>query len=205
MPRLIWVFAGHTGHFVGFVMRWLILLVQFQREVFSWHGLIEKILRFTLQDGNTFCTTLQPRLFTIDLSIGEHSVYFSEVRIYNNWAASWQNQQNECAPSEDSDQPGHLPSLIRVFAVCMKKAWVLRYPLSTQRRLIRLGRCPGWSESSLGAQSLCWFCHEAAQMFLTHSVMYWPCWNTNNMYICRPSLPSQQSINMTKINQSLIR
>ena len=23
-----------------------------------------------------------------------------------------------CAPSEDSDQPGHLPSLIRVFAVC---------------------------------------------------------------------------------------
>ena len=21
MPRLIWVFAGHTGHFVGFVMR----------------------------------------------------------------------------------------------------------------------------------------------------------------------------------------
>ena len=29
------------------------------------------------------------------------------------------------APSEDSDQPGHPPSLIRVFAVCMKKAWVL--------------------------------------------------------------------------------
>ena len=23
------------------------------------------------------------------------------------WAATWQNQQNECAPSEDSDQPGH--------------------------------------------------------------------------------------------------
>ena len=22
-PRLIWVFAGRTGHFVGFVMRWL--------------------------------------------------------------------------------------------------------------------------------------------------------------------------------------
>ena len=28
-----------------------------------------------------------------------------------------QNQQNDCAPSEDSDQPGHPPSLIRVFAV----------------------------------------------------------------------------------------
>ena len=33
------------------------------------------------------------------------------------WAASWQNQQCGCAPSEDSDQPGHPPSLFRVFAV----------------------------------------------------------------------------------------
>ena len=39
------------------------------------------------------------------------------------------------APSEDTDQPGHLPSLIKVLAVCMKKAWVLSYPLSAQRRL----------------------------------------------------------------------
>ena len=54
-----------------------------------------------------------------------------------------------CAPSEDSDQ--HPPSLVRVFTVRMEKAWVLSYPLS-----------PGWSESSLGAQSFCWFCHEAA-------------------------------------------
>ena len=48
------------------------------------------------------------------------------------------------APSEDSDQPGHPPSLIRVFAVRMKKVHVLRYPLSAaQERLIRLGGCPG--------------------------------------------------------------
>ena len=52
-----------------------------------------------------------------------------------NQVATWQNQQNECAPSEDSDQPGHLPSLIRVFAVRMKKAWVLSYPLRARRRL----------------------------------------------------------------------
>ena len=50
------------------------------------------------------------------------------------WAATWQNQQRDCTPSEDSDQPGHPPSLIRVFAVRMKKAWVLSYPLSVQRR-----------------------------------------------------------------------
>ena len=30
-----------------------------------------------------------------------------------------------CAPNEDSDQPGHPPSLIRDFALRMKKAWVL--------------------------------------------------------------------------------
>ena len=32
------------------------------------------------------------------------------------WTATWQNQQNECAPSEDSDQPGHPPSLISLLS-----------------------------------------------------------------------------------------
>ena len=59
-----------------------------------------------------------------------------------------------CAPSEDSDQPGHLPSLIRAFAFCMKKAWVLSYSLSAQRRLWSLGRCLGWSETLLGAYAI---------------------------------------------------
>ena len=30
-----------------------------------------------------------------------------------------------CAPSTDTDQPRHLPSLIGVFTVRMKKPWVL--------------------------------------------------------------------------------
>ena len=80
-----------------------------------------------------------------------------------------------CALSEDSDQPGYSPSLIRVFAVRMKKAWVLSYLLSTQRRL--------WSDWA-GAQtdlsfcwaqrSFCWFCHEAAHLLfeLLHSVIH---------------------------------
>ena len=37
-------------------------------------------------------------------------------------------------PSEDSDQPGHLPSLIRVFPVRIER---------TVKTLIRLGGCPG--------------------------------------------------------------
>ena len=81
------------------------------------------------------------------------------VRTHNENIHTCINQQNECAPSADSDQPGHSPSLIRVFAVRMKKAWVLSYPLSAQRRLIRLVGCPGWSEYSLCVQPHCWFCH----------------------------------------------
>ena len=36
--------------------------------------------------------------------------------------------------------------------------------MRTAKTLIRVGGCPGWYESLLGAQSFCWFCHEAAQM-----------------------------------------
>ena len=38
---------------------------------------------------------------------------------------------------------GIRPYLIRVFAVRMKKALVLSYPLRAQRKLIRPGGCPG--------------------------------------------------------------
>ena len=47
------------------------------------------------------------------------------------WAKAQQNQ----APSEDSDQPGHQPSLIRAFTVHIKKLSVLSYPESVQQRL----------------------------------------------------------------------
>ena len=68
-----------------------------------------------------------------------------------------------CAPSEDSDQPRHRPSLKRAFAVPIKKAWVLSYPLSTQRRL-----WSDWANAQAdlslhwAQRSFCWFCHEAA-------------------------------------------
>ena len=58
------------------------------------------------------------------------------------------------------------PSLIRVFAVRTKKAWVLNYPLSAQRRL--------WSDWANAQADLSlrwahmpfyWFCHEEAHLF----------------------------------------
>ena len=57
-----------------------------------------------------------------------------------------------CAPSEDSDQPGHPPNLIRVFAVHMKKAWILSYPVRAQRRLLSDWAYAQADLSSLGAQ-----------------------------------------------------
>ena len=88
-----------------------------------------------------------------------------------------------CAPSEDSDQPAHPINLVRVFAVHMKKVWVER----TAKTLIRLGGCPGWSESSMGAQSFCWFCHEAAQM--TSRKVIWSTFNN----ICPDSSCEKES------------
>ena len=38
--------------------------------------------QIALMDGNTFCTSLSPRLFSIDLSIHEHTVFFSEVHVH---------------------------------------------------------------------------------------------------------------------------
>ena len=70
-----------------------------------------------------------------------------------------------CAPSEDSDQPGHPSSLIRVFAIRMKKALILSYPLSAQRRL--------WSDWADAQADLslrwahmpfCCFCHALGHM-----------------------------------------
>ena len=68
------------------------------------------------------------------------------------WAAAWQNQQNDCAPSKDSDQPGHPLSLIWVFAVRSMGSEGPKLSSCGQWRLIRLGKCPGWSESLLDAQ-----------------------------------------------------
>ena len=90
-----------------------------------------------------------------------------------------------CAPSEDSDQPGHPPSLIRVFAVRMKKAKVLSYPLSAKRSL-----WSDWADAQADLSlrwahmSVCWFCHEAAHMwrirvFVIQNYILWPLCQTH--------------------------
>ena len=52
------------------------------------------------------------------------SLYF-HGEIEKKWTTSWQNQQNGCAPSEDLDQLGDPPSLIR-FSTYVQ--WVAKDP-----------------------------------------------------------------------------
>ena len=105
--------------------------------------------------------------------------YYHRIKVHdvdnkfnNKWAASWQNQQSECAPSEDSDQPGHPPSLIWVLAVRMKKAWTLSYPSSAQRRL--------WSDwvDAQADLNLRW-AHSHIAGFVTRRLIYQP---INNVF-----------------------
>ena len=75
-----------------------------------------------------------------DLTCKKRStLVYSNLRFFQfyhlKWAATWQNQQCGCAPSVDSDQTGHPPGLIRVFAAAMKKPWFLSSPLRAQADL----------------------------------------------------------------------
>ena len=123
---------------------------------------LPSILNFVLTDP----ISLSAQLFVYIVWNFIHC-YFKKGKyshLFINWASTWQNQQNECAPSEDSDQPGHQPSLIRVFAVRIKKPWVLSYLLSAQRRL-----WSDWADAQADlslhwAHTFCWFCHIAAQL-----------------------------------------
>ena len=45
------------------------------------------------------------------------------LHIYVIWASAWQTYKMACAPSKDSDHPGHPPSLIRFFAVRSVGSW----------------------------------------------------------------------------------
>ena len=60
----------------------------------------------------------------------------------------------DCAPSEDSDQPGHPP--------CAQ--WVAKDP-SFLHVDSEDSDHTGRTESSLGAQSHCWFCYVVAHMY----------------------------------------
>ena len=92
------------------------------------------------------------------------------VGIYDEviWAALWQNQQNDYAPSKDSDHPRHPPSLTRVFALHSMGCQGPKLSSCGEQRL--------WSDwvdakADLGLRwahmAFCWFYHELAHLINT--------------------------------------
>ena len=93
------------------------------------------------------------------------------------WLCAQQRLRSAWASAE-SDQSLHCPH---------EETLGPKLPVEhTARTLIRLGRCPGWSESLLGAHSFCWFCHVAAQM--TNELEY----DKTNKLTYAPSKDSDQ-------------
>ena len=121
MRRLIWDFVGRTYQKVRFLTLKLVLLPSIEDKV----GHLKP--KGVLKAYNNTIDQVQSVL-------GPGILYSSTNK---NEPANDKTYKMACAPSEDSDQPGHPPSLIWVFAVLMKKAWVwvLSYLLGTQRRL----------------------------------------------------------------------
>ena len=181
MPRLIWVFAGHTCHFVGFVMRqlkwcdfwllpeWRICLfyeanTQNRRKCIvscKWCGVLKKMI--------SYLDTDQSRL----------SESLNRADLYG------------CSPDRN-----RLSSTSRYMSRLMTK--LTKWHVCPPNTQISLGIRPVWSESSLCAHWVakdisflhadsedwwdwadaqadlslrwshmlfCWFCHEAAQLW----------------------------------------
>ena len=152
---MIWVFVGHTGHFVGFVMWWLKLCLicgLFKKYCSDslWrmktHPTFFSIseIQIIWQQGRTLRFLAQgPRLTQTHFLHCNNRHFLSKCQAQTlgapgyqapvnfqpwtgvinkiqqdhyfllriKWVPSRQNQQNDCAPSEDSDQPGHPASL----------------------------------------------------------------------------------------------
>ena len=89
-------------------------------------------------------------------------VTFKCTCIIIKWAASWQNKQNDCAPSKDSYQSGHLPSLISLRCASLG-SWGSKLSSCGQWRL-SLDWADTQADLSLHWAHIpfCWFCHEAA-------------------------------------------
>ena len=126
MPKLIWVFAGRTCHFVGFVMRRLIYW--HNKETSSLH-----LCKFTPHECIFFHSiVLLQVMWLFNNDMWKPTKWpCAQRRLRSAWAFAKSDQNLRC-PHEESLGP--------------------KLPIERRSKtLIRLGGCPGWSESSLGA------------------------------------------------------
>ena len=102
------------------------------------HILRNNVPNFTLTEASASCQKQLSRLMT------KPTMWLCAKRRLRSAWASAQSEQSLRYAHEDTFGP--------------------QLPIErTAKTLIRLDGCPGCSESSLGAQPLCLFCHEAAQ------------------------------------------
>ena len=105
-----------------------------------------------------FCRSLVTRI--------SHKVWIYQPRFYwvcswaaviqttRKWAATWQNQQSDCAPTENSDQPGHQADLSLRWAHTHFVCFVMsRLKYNMYNDEIR-GDFPGWPRG-LHVLSIC--------------------------------------------------
>ena len=107
------------------------------------------LYRYTAIFDTSFDTFCQKRKFVLHVIVKHIQPVYTNLLYFIVFTMHSLNEPphdktNKMAytPSKVSDQPGHPPSLIRVFSVHIKKAWVLSYPLSAQRRL-----CSDWADA----------------------------------------------------------
>ena len=85
------------------------------------------------------------------------------------WAGARKTNKMTCAPSIDSDQPGHPPSRTSVFAMRLINRQRCKLSSCGQRRL-----WSDWADTqadlslSWAHRSFCWFCHAVAKGQILH-------------------------------------
>ena len=75
-------------------------------EIFSHAEVFRSAVSYPSSDVLTMDKDNKEKIKGIPCNHYQHLVFWDKI-----WAVSWQNQQSECAPSKDSDQPGHPPKL----------------------------------------------------------------------------------------------
>ena len=107
----------------------------------------------------------------VHLAVPNSTVQYYYQYSFFKWACTRQNQQTVFAFNEDSDQTGWMP---RTHGGCQG----LMVSSCRQRRLIRLGGWPGWSESLLGALVIllvlsCWGLNSSCDLFTSSECIVW--------------------------------
>ena len=165
IPRLIWVFAGRTCHFVGFC-----------HEVANISVLLPKHRNWS------FCSRIVRMCQTH--TILRKKQYGQDSYGRNSCALKWFQPRHDktnkmnVRPAKTQISQGICP-VWSVFAVRMKKAWVLSYPLSAQRRLwsdqadAQADLSLRWAHSHFVGFVMSWLILGTVEFSLSFSLIIW--------------------------------